>query len=325
MIEVTAFPRIAIGLLDTARLGGRVYGGAGFCLTEPTTVVKASRGKSRGILISGLASNEQQQLALLLKPMVAELHVEVAIESLAPRHIGLGSGTSLALAVFRACSLELNIPLSNEKLLQLSRRAGTSGIGWHSFHEGGFIVEGGQPDVGQTLGPSSAGEAREIPPLVVRTAIPDDWRFALIHSTDGRRVSGSDEVDFFRNNLPTRADETLLAFHALYHQIAIGVLQMDLSTLAKGLNRFQSLGLKKLEIASQAASTQELLGDLNHALPDTPVGMSSFGPLLFVIYNVGDTRTVTTIQSICTAYNHAVLLSHASGRNEGHSVRRSSC
>ncbi|TDC66358.1 hypothetical protein E1200_16815 [Actinomadura sp. GC306] len=269
---LTAYPRLHLGLLDTAGISRRVYGGAGFALDGPAMIMHAEPARRHGVAGGCLGAAEARRLTGLLEKAGLPA-TSLTVERLPPRHIGLGTGTMLCLGAVAATAACHGLRLTPERMSLLSGRGGTSGIGWHAFWRGGFLVDCGQPNTGQAMRPSSAGAPRESPPLSVALPIPEHWAFALLLPASGTTVSGARERDFFAEHTPTPGRECLSAFSALYHSIVPAVANADLPLLCEGLAEFQSLGLKKAEISCQSSSVRVLLETLLGA--GLPTGMSS--------------------------------------------------
>jgi beta-RFAP synthase len=90
--------------------------------------------------------------------------------SSAPRgHVGLGSGTQLALAITAGLHLLHDLPMPRLiELAQLAGRAHRSAIGTYGFGQGGLLIESGKRT------------GQQVSPLVARTDIPEAWRFVLV-------------------------------------------------------------------------------------------------------------------------------------------------
>jgi beta-ribofuranosylaminobenzene 5'-phosphate synthase len=266
------YPRLHLGLLDTAGVSRRLFGGAGFSLQGGSITLIGESNASHQIICENLSTEEVRWLTGLLE----EANVpgtSVRIDCMLDRHIGLGTGTLLSTGVLACAAYCHELPLSSDSIAFMSRRGGTSGIGWHSIWRGGFIVDAGQPNEGQAMRPSSNSIPRQPPPLLICASIPAYWRFTLLMPSSGQRVSGAQERGFFEKNTPTSPDECLNAFHSLYHSIAPAVVNSDLTLLAEGLQAYQGLGLKKVEIAYQSESVGTLINALRGA--GIATGMSS--------------------------------------------------
>jgi beta-RFAP synthase len=103
-----------------------------------------------------------------------------------PPHVGLGSGTQLALAVARG--LLAIAGRAAPPAIDIARRLGRarrSAVGSYGFDLGGMIVEAGHH-----------GDD-PISPLVARVELPPDWRFVLARPRDSVGLSGGDEERAF--------------------------------------------------------------------------------------------------------------------------------
>ena len=109
--------------------------------------------------------------------------VSLELQKVIPRHMGLGSGTQLALAVAQSV-----LGASVTPALELAEHAGRgarSAVGVHGFESGGFLVDAGKRSA-ETLGT-----------VAVRVGFPSEWRI-LLWMPDGRRgLSGEQERKAF--------------------------------------------------------------------------------------------------------------------------------
>jgi beta-RFAP synthase len=199
-VRVRAPSRLHFGLLAFGDSAPRQFGGAGVMIERPETEVlvrlrrpgepprePSSDEERRACEFAarfreGLDSREDRERISRL-----DIHVEKA----ATAHVGLGSGTQLAMSVARA--LAAFVGKSDMPPHELAERVGRgcrSAIGVHGFQLGGFIVEGGKSD------PS------RISPLVARLNFPDDWHFVLVIPTDSKGRHGHAEREAFEQLAP---------------------------------------------------------------------------------------------------------------------------
>ena len=156
-------------------LPARSYGGVGLMIEQPDLTVMvepATIWHSDGALADRALTFARTASAALASDH--PLHIRVATTVRA--HVGLGSGTQLALAVARAVALTAGRDeLSAVELARLVGRGQRSALGIHGFAQGGFLVEGGKR------------AADDIAPLVARAAFPTAWRIVLIipHALEG--------------------------------------------------------------------------------------------------------------------------------------------
>lgn len=120
-----------------------------------------------------------------IKPLQIVVHANV------PFHTGLGSGTQLGLALSAAVEVMTHRRLQEDpfQLAHLADRAERSAIGTFGFVRGGFLI-----DHGESQGDSSNRR-------VDRIAVPDRWRFVLVHPVNSQGLSGEQERTFFRQRV----------------------------------------------------------------------------------------------------------------------------
>jgi len=119
----------------------------------------------------------------------ARLVVQQAI----PSHVGLGSGTQLALAVGAALFHLYDQDYSVAELARISGRGHQSGVGIGIFQSGGFVVDGGIPREFDRARPE-----RIRTPLIFRHDFPPDWCFLVVTPASTAGYSGHREWQAFR-------------------------------------------------------------------------------------------------------------------------------
>jgi beta-ribofuranosylaminobenzene 5'-phosphate synthase len=286
-------------------------------LSGPTLVLNAERSNACEIVGGSLTPQTRSSLA----SKAAQLGpARVVISSEIPRHIGLGSGTALSLGCLLAVSLLHKENLPGRRFLEMSDRAGASGIGYHAFFRGGFIIDGGQSDIGQPILPSSATRPHRPPPLIARYKVPENWQTALFLPAAPKKIYGETERNFFKEHTPTSKSDVTAALAALYSQISIGIIEHDLELLRSGLRAYQGVGFKRLEIANQAAGAGKLLEALSR-IEGVACGMSSMGPVVFAIFDsAGDPAIEEEIMRRATEHDCCSLGTFAAN-DRGVSIR----
>ena len=97
-VYVKACPRLHLGLIDLGGDLGRLFGGIGVALDQPNAIVEAQN--SERFTLEGERSELVKPLVdLFLKKYNLKREVAVAVKETIPQHVGLGSGTQLALAL----------------------------------------------------------------------------------------------------------------------------------------------------------------------------------------------------------------------------------
>jgi beta-ribofuranosylaminobenzene 5'-phosphate synthase len=290
---VIASSRVHMGLIDLSKTTYRIFGGIGFAV-GPSTVVRAK--PAQAISVSSRVDIDDRDFqdvrAALHRLCARDSQSGVAVEVLSrpPVHVGLGTKTALILASLAASAFVLDREPSKQLLQTLSRRGGTSGIGIHTFFSGGIVIDAGHPGFGRTeLLPSSMHAPDSPPPCVVQVQGPPQWVVTLA-LPPGKRVAGGAERTFFLRETPIPPDESLRTLALVYHGCLPAILNADLDTLGAAVTEISQVGFKAREIDSQPAAVQQLLTRLRAECP--VVGMSSMGPLLYMIDRRGHAETV---------------------------------
>jgi beta-RFAP synthase len=198
------------------------------------------------------------------------------VEHAAAEHMGLGTGTQLALAVGRALAAAYG--LGELDAVELARRVGRgqrSALGVHGFARGGFLVEAGKrrPD--------------EVAPLVARTAFPEAWRVVLLLPRWGQGLHGPGESEAFAR-LPDR--EALAETDALCRLVLLGMLpalaEQDLAAFGEALydfNRRVGEAFRPVQGGTYAhPQTADVVAFVRRQ-GVRGVGQSSWGPAVFAV------------------------------------------
>ena len=169
MIRVRAPSRLHFGLLSfpgmpcgpigkVKTVSSRSFGGVGLMVQAPgvQVAVQPARNWSAEGPLADRAMAFARRLVETLKaanpaPLIPQ---HLVIETCAPEHAGLGTGTQLGLAVGRALALAWG--LQDLEVEQIARRIGRgqrSALGIHGFSQGGFLVEGGKGNSSEAPAP----------------------------------------------------------------------------------------------------------------------------------------------------------------------------
>jgi beta-ribofuranosylaminobenzene 5'-phosphate synthase len=324
-VIVEAPSRIHLGLIDMNGGLGRVDGGIGIALHDPAILCEGMR--SDEVKVSGEDAESVEIIRRTAEHVIAEMGfgggVEIALRTAYPRHIGLGSGTALALSTARIICELFGRQLGTRDLARMVGRGGTSGIGTAAFEHGGFIVDGGR-NFGYNLEksefrPSSASKGLKPPHITMHQPFPEDWKILLATPLASRGSSGSNEQDIFRRYCPVPLEEVRALCHELVVRMLPGIVEHDLDLFGSSINHFQSLGFKKVEMNLQPPMIPRLLEELRTA-GAAAAGMSSFGPTVFAIADTDMRQIESTARVFMDEHGGGDTLI-TSARNGGASVR----
>jgi len=200
---------------------------------------------------------------------------EITIRRCASEHVGLGTGTQLALAVARGLSLAWDYHIQAQDLCQRVGRAARSALGYHGFFHGGFLVE--------------AGKRRdsEVAPLVVREHFPEEWRVVLVIPAGEPGLHGIKEAkaieELLTKGIPLKHTD------AMCRQVLLGLLpalrERDLKCFGEwlgDLNHLAGQAFAKIQGGIHHPRISEIVQFIRRqGIPGA--GQSSWGPTVFAI------------------------------------------
>jgi beta-RFAP synthase len=284
-IEVLAPSRLHFGMLSLQPGCGRQYGGVGAMIQTPglrLTIREAPRLEAAGP--RRRRTLRAARLAWTNDPAcpdpAGEPGCRIEVCEAPPQHVGLGTGTQLAMAVAAGLAAFFDRPAVDAAAL--ARRVGRgqrSAIGLYGFFKGGLLFEGGKT-------PSD-----EISPLVARVELPEAWRFVLVRPRGQRGLSGAAERKAFARLPPVPPERTAalgrLAAEALLPAAAAG----RFDEFSESLYRFgyeAGLSFAARQGGAFAGARLTALVQWIHDLGVRGVGQSSWGPTLLALLPSAD-------------------------------------
>lgn len=286
-VNVMANPRIHLGLLDCGYATPRQYGGVGFLIDGIPTTVSACAAREWHVDYAETATVSQRtrtDVEALLHRMDNEVTPScIRVITTAPEHIGLGSKTSLLMAITASAFATRNEPMDRTRISSLTQRGGASGLGVNLFWQGGLIADGGhrvQP-AERIFNPSYHRTPDAMPPVITRIPMPPEWNIVLFADPTFPVVEGAREVALFQKHMPITEIQCLTALALAYHGILPSVIEHDLPSFAENLKRMNGVGMKSVEVSEQTPSTRAFL----RASWDEKLaaGLSSVGHCTFVV------------------------------------------
>ncbi|MGD9911066.1 beta-ribofuranosylaminobenzene 5'-phosphate synthase, partial [Methanothrix sp.] len=318
IIETPA--RIHMTLTVLCGEAGRVDGGVGIALDKPNIVVEGEI--DRDLSVEG----EQSERALEAAKRVAERFglggARISVRSCYRTHVGLGSGTQLAVAVGKALCELYGEKASIREIASAVSRGGTSGIGVAAFEMGGFIVDGGH-----TFGPgreksdfrpSSASSGVRPPPVIARHDFPESWRIVLAVPNIEKGAYGQREIDIFREYCPVPLSEVQELCYQIMVRMMPSVVEEDLDAFGMAVNRIQQLGFKRVEVELQHPMIKMLMQEMVSA-GAACAGLSSFGPTVYAVTDTNTRDIESAARDVMGDIGGEIIITRS--RNEGARIR----
>jgi beta-ribofuranosylaminobenzene 5'-phosphate synthase len=298
-VFVEASARLHFGVLDLRGTRGRWFGGIGASMAKPTLLVSAARADS--LAAHGEDAERAREFARLFLAhrhlrVGADIHVHRAL----PAHVGLGSGTQLALAVARALAELYGVESDARSLTIAVGRGKRSAIGTWTFDDGGLVVEGGR-----------RADSGECGPLIARVPIPSTWRCVVAIPQGPPGISGAGEAEAFARLPAPPETEVEKVAHLVLMSLLPSLAEADLTGFGRALSEVQEITGRWFAPVQGGTFASGASADLVRRLREwgaSGVGQSSWGPAVYGIVDGDDAmnrladRAVDTMGSSATVF-----------------------
>jgi len=272
--------RLHLGLIDLGGELGRIFGGIGVAVNHPNVILEAQQSQS--LTVKG----EKNEFVKSLVRRFAgkynlEARVTVNVRQTIPEHVGLGSGTQLALAVATALAKLFQIRAPIRDLALAMGRGQISGVGTAVFEKGGFVVEAG---LKTRKGKSRIPDPASFPPVIFHKPFPDDWVFVVAVPNAKRGFTDEEEVPAFRRLPPMSAQGVGKICRLTMMKLLPSLIERDIENFGDALSRIQSIvGEYFAEVQGGKYSSPIAKECTEHMLKlgAYAVGQSSWGPTFY--------------------------------------------
>jgi len=180
--------RLHLGFTNLSEDVGRCFGSIGVALDRPSTTVVLEERRDAAI-----AGDDPEPIRACLRRFCEHFQVDprvsIEVRESIPPHVGLGSGTQLALAIGMGLAAICGIDADVWDIAAAVGRGRRSGVGTAAFQAGGFVIDAGhrKDRTGQDTQPT----------VVWRRDLPADWRFIVVVPDAARGLSGRSEEGVF--------------------------------------------------------------------------------------------------------------------------------
>jgi beta-ribofuranosylaminobenzene 5'-phosphate synthase len=193
-VSVETGCRLHLGFTNLSEDVGRRFGSIGVAIDRPTTTVVLEEHDTLEVV-----ARRPERICTLVDRFCEHYGVQpgVAIEvrESIPEHVGLGSGTQLALVVGLGLAKVSGVEAGVREMATVMGRGDRSGVGTSTFEHGGLVIDAGHRS--DLVGCS-------VPPTVVwRHEVPADWRFVVAIPDAIRGLSGRREEAAFETLAPS--------------------------------------------------------------------------------------------------------------------------
>ncbi len=274
-IRVESVGRLHLGLMDLHGGLERKFGGIGVALERPRVVVEA--GQADELVVEGADEERTWEFAERFYANFSnrvDSKAHLRVREVIPPHVGLGSGTQLALSVGTALAKVHCLDLGAIELSKALGRGRRSSIGAGAFESGGFLVDGGCRDGTGT------------PPILFRYPFPSDWIFVIVTPESPKVPSGGVEDSAF-DNLPSPPEEMVGRIcRLLVMKMLPSLIEGDVRGFGEAMTRVQHLvgeSFATAQAGRYASALSEELVAYMLAHGAAGAGQSSWGPTIYAL------------------------------------------
>ena len=286
-VTVLAPARLHMGFIDLSGALGRDFGSIGIGVNEIHTHLSMQSAESLSVTgpCAARALKCTRQLCQALQ-VSENLHIDIL--AAIPEHIGLGSGTQMALAIGMALNCFYDLDLTVRDIAQLTDRGARSGIGIGVFEKGGLVLDGGR------------GPQTKTPPILVQMPVPEDWRFILVFDQRGQGLHGEQEINAFKQLPPFPRHEAERLSYLLLMQALPAIAEGDLPRFGAVISALQAaVGEHFAPVQGGIFTSQEVAKAIDYLQAEgaVAIGQTSWGPTGFCIVQ-GQSRAAELVAAL---------------------------
>ncbi len=270
--------RLHFGLIDMNGDLGRLFGGLGLGINQPNVILEAQ--PSSQLIVKGEKADLVEALAKrFLGTYNIKTGVAINVARMIPDHVGLGSGTQLALAVATALKKIFNVQASTQELAVAMGRAERTGVGTAVFEQGGFVLDGGKI--------TARSVPNMFPPLLFREPFPEGWRFVVAIPNADKGLSSGPEKSAFSQVPPMSEEVVGKICRLIIMKLLPALKEHDIANFGEALTKIQiAVGDNFSTVQAgrySSAATAETIAFLEK-LGAHGVGQSSWGPACYGLF-----------------------------------------
>lgn len=263
--------RLHLGFLDIPRASGDRFGSVGLPIEDIATVVTIARA-SKPEIHGAEAIRVAQHMTTFCNHLGIAAHHHVTVHRTIPSHIGLGSGTQIALAISAALRTlhHFEPDIVNDAILL--GRGSRSGIGIAAFNKGGVIIDAGK------------GHGSAAPTVISRIVFPETWRVILVFDTSTQGIHGQEEIEAFKTLPPFPVEISALICRHVVMSLMPALMERNLPLFGQAVQAIQDEIGRYFAPAQGGIFTSRSVEATIHRLAQagaTGIGQSSWGPTGF--------------------------------------------
>ena len=148
------------------------------------------------------------------------------VEKSSPQHIGLGSGTQLALSIGKAISNLSNLNLEIEKIAKILNRSDRSNVGLINFKHGGFLID--------------LKIKNKFFTNIDKVFFPEEWKIILIKDSK-QGLHGKNERDAFKKIKNFSKINNIRSIDLVLSKIYPSLIENNFNEFSKAITKLQNI------------------------------------------------------------------------------------
>jgi beta-ribofuranosylaminobenzene 5'-phosphate synthase len=219
--------RLHLGLIDLNGDLGRRFGGLGVSINRPNLILEAQPAEK--LAVTGEKTEQVKTLAKrFLETYNVKANASINVKQAIPEHVGIGSGTQLALAVATALAKLFDVKASVQELAKTMGRGQRTSIGTTIFEQGGFVVDGGK-----------STSKNSFPTTIFRQPFPHNWVFVVAIPNVKKGLAKSEETAAFRGLAPMSAEDAGRMCRLTMMKLLPSLIERDIKSFGEALTQIQ--------------------------------------------------------------------------------------
>ncbi len=307
--------RLHLGFINLNFNKNRDFGSLGLTIDGFNTIIELEESKKFEIIGKNV-SRASRILELFTK--ICDLRpAKLNIKNCIPEHVGLGSGTQLALSIATILFHFSNKEPDIEYFAKLSNRGQRSSIGINCFKSGGFLVDAGRRRHSDMLSP-----------IIFHETWPKSWLIILITEPAKQGLFGQKEIQEFQKMGNNKKLTTSENCEALVTNIIPSIIEQDFEMFCHGIQIIQNNTALKFSRAQGGMFTSDKISKIFNMLEKNGIkgyGQSSWGPSSFIFCRNSDHRNevLEIVKNEIKRLNFSELkICEVRGQNKGYKIKK---
>ncbi|PPR38216.1 MAG: hypothetical protein CFH26_00213 [Alphaproteobacteria bacterium MarineAlpha6_Bin4] len=269
-IQIITPSRLHFGFIELNNSCHSKFGGIGLSIDKfHTKIIIKKNTKMK--LKSKVSNKAQFFLTKFCKKNKIKSNFSINIEKSSPQHIGLGSGTQLALSIGTAISNLNNINLNIEEIAKILNRSSRSNVGLINFKHGGFLID--------------LKISNKFYSNIDKVFFPEEWKIILVKDND-QGLHGKNEMEAFKKLKSLKKNNINLASLVLL-EIYPSIIENNFDNFSKAITKLQNEMSKKFKSFQGGKFSSISVGNVLKFLKKKNVkgyGQTSWGPSGFAFF-----------------------------------------